>query len=296
MSLKKLEVYVNNELWQFDVSDTEFQAAITGNEKVIKFLVARESERRSMAVINKDFQESRESADTGTANEVNKELQEPGESADICMANEIKKDSFVWPDQAVLLFLETYREKESEFALGLKRHNKIWLEIANEMKKANYNVNATQCQNKMSGLKRTYKNISDSNKKSGNHSSSWAFYSIMESIFGEKAWIVPASIASSDGLIVSGSSSSLSEKTETDEPRLKKRRVESILESFITEMKENKQKDREDREKQRLEKIAEKENRRQQINQEQWTMHKERIQIQQSLIEILSKIAERNCD
>lgn len=69
--------------------------------------------------------------------------------------------------------------------------------------------------------------------------------------------------------------------------------MESILESFITEMKENKQKDREDREKQRLEKIAEKENRRQQINQEQWTMHKERIQIQQSLIEILSKIAER---
>ncbi|XP_039304841.1 uncharacterized protein LOC120356828 [Solenopsis invicta] len=95
MSLKKLEVYVNNELWQFDVSDTEFQAAITGNEKVIKFLVARKSERRSMAVINKDFQESRESADTGTANEVNKELQELGESADILMYGKRNQEGLI---------------------------------------------------------------------------------------------------------------------------------------------------------------------------------------------------------
>jgi len=73
------------------------------------------------------------------------------------------------------------------------------MEIADEMKKAKYNVTAAQCQNKMSGLKRTYKNISDSNKKSGNHSSSWAFYSVIDSIFGEKTWVAPVSIASSNG-------------------------------------------------------------------------------------------------
>jgi len=226
---------------------------------------------------------------------INEELQvanEPGELTDIPTTNEAKKESFVWPDEAVLLFLETYRNKEPDFALGLKRHNKIWMEIANEMKEAKYNVTAAQCQNKMSGLKRTYKNISDSNKKSGNHSSSWAFYSVMNSIFGEKAWVAPVSIASSEGPPSPGSSSSLSEKSATDEPKPKKRRVESILESFITDIKESKQKEREDREKRRIEKIAEKENRQKQIKQEQWEMHKDRMQIHQSLIEILAKIVE----
>jgi len=53
------------------------------------------------------------------------------------------------------LFLKTYQNKEPDFASGLKRHNKIWIEIANEMKEAKYNVTAAQCQNKMS----TEKNI-----------------------------------------------------------------------------------------------------------------------------------------
>lgn len=129
------------------------------------------------------------------------------------------------------------------------------MEIANEMKIANYNVTAAQCQNKMSKLKRTYKNISDSNKKSGNHSSSWTFYSVMDSTFGEKAWVAPASIASSEGPFRPGSSSCiLSENLIADEPKPKKRRVESILESFITEIKEDKQKEREDRKKRRAEK------------------------------------------
>ncbi|EFN84476.1 hypothetical protein EAI_13166, partial [Harpegnathos saltator] len=80
-------------------------------------------------------------------------------------ANEAKKDSFIWPDKAILLLLEIYRNKKSDFVSGLIRHNKIWMDIASEMNKAKYNVTAIQCQNKMSGLKRTYKNISDSNNQ-----------------------------------------------------------------------------------------------------------------------------------
>ncbi|XP_018376744.1 PREDICTED: uncharacterized protein LOC108769976 [Trachymyrmex cornetzi] len=121
------------------------------------------------------------------------------------------------------------------------------------MKTANYNVTAVQCQNKMSGLKRTYKNISDSNKKSGNHSSSWTFYSAIYSIFGEKAWVGPLSIASSDSPCSPSTSSTLSEIS-ADEQKPKKRRVESILESFITEMKKDKQKERDEREQRRAKK------------------------------------------
>lgn len=100
-----------------------------------------------------------------------------------------------------MLFLELYREREHEFTTGLKRHNKIWFEIAFELQNSNYNVSSVQVQNKMSSLKRTYKKIKDSNAKSGNHNSSWAFYSIMDSLFGDRSWISPPAVASSDGLM-----------------------------------------------------------------------------------------------
>jgi len=87
---------------------------------------------------------------------------------------------FTWPDKAILLLIEMYREKEEEFSSGFKRSNKIWAEIAAEMNKINpaYEVTAQQCTSKMSGLKRTYKNIVDMNKKSGNNRNSWAFFSV----------------------------------------------------------------------------------------------------------------------
>lgn len=44
---------------------------------------------------------------------------------------------FIWPDKAVLLLLELYREREEVFSTGLKRNNKIWIEIAAKMKEAN---------------------------------------------------------------------------------------------------------------------------------------------------------------
>lgn len=41
-----------------------------------------------------------------------------------------------------------------------------------------YELTAQQCTSKMSGLKRTYKNIVDQNKKSGNSRHSWPFFSV----------------------------------------------------------------------------------------------------------------------
>ncbi|KYN02025.1 hypothetical protein ALC62_07138 [Cyphomyrmex costatus] len=176
---------------------------------------------------------------------------------DTPIADEAKKESFIWPDEAVLLFLEIYRNKEPTFALGLKRHNKI-------------------C-----------------NKKSGNHSSSWAFYSAMDSIFGKKAWVAPVSIACSDGPVSPSTSSSTISEISIDEPKPKKRRVESILESFIMEIKNDKEKERQEREQRRAEKKIKKEERQKQIAQEQWKMHQDKIKLQQSLIDLLNKVVQR---
>nr|CAI5854215.1 unnamed protein product [Callosobruchus analis] len=65
-------------------------------------------------------------------------------------------------------------------------------------KNKNYNYTASQCANKISGLKRTYKTIKDQNRKSGNCRVSWPYYSVMESIFGDKAYVAPPSLASSE--------------------------------------------------------------------------------------------------
>ncbi|XP_018368347.1 PREDICTED: uncharacterized protein LOC108764565 isoform X1 [Trachymyrmex cornetzi] len=39
--------------------------------------------------------------------------------------NADKSKVFVWPDKAVLLLLEMYREREEDFSTGLKRSNRI---------------------------------------------------------------------------------------------------------------------------------------------------------------------------
>lgn len=55
-----------------------------------------------------------------------------------------EKETFTWPEKAIMLFLELYRERELEFISGLKRHNKLWSEIASELQNSNYNVSAVQ--------------------------------------------------------------------------------------------------------------------------------------------------------
>jgi len=42
--------------------------------------------------------------------------------------DKIGKD-FSWPDNAVHLLLELYREREEEFLSGFKRHNILWTEM-----------------------------------------------------------------------------------------------------------------------------------------------------------------------
>jgi len=86
----------------------------------------------------------------------------------------------VWPDAAVFLLIELYRERQHDFNTGTRKHNAIWEDIAAQMQETDirYTVTGLQCSTKLFGLKRTYKNIRDQNKKSGNSHSSWAFYSV----------------------------------------------------------------------------------------------------------------------
>lgn len=213
-----------------------------------------------------------------------------------------EKEIFNWPDKAVMLFLEIYREKEEEFIGGKKRHNKLWSEIAHELQKSNYNVSGVQVQNKMSSLKRAYKKIKDLNAKSGNQHNSWTFYCIMESIFGKKTWISPPAIATSEGPIPSTSSAPCNFVITEDsvQEKSKKRKADTSLDSFLSYLKENKKQKEEERKKEQLER---EERRRQQLEREEKRQqgkekererrHNETSAIQKSMIDLLSKFLEK---
>lgn len=146
------------------------------DENLLEKLVSEERERRSINIVHQfinDNQDLDQDANSQDAN--NQDLDNlhstPQSNNDEENKKFDEKETFNWPEKAVLLFLELYRERENEFTTGLKRHNKLWFEIASEMKNSNYNVSGVQVQNKMSSLKRTYKKIKDSNAKNGNHNS-----------------------------------------------------------------------------------------------------------------------------
>ncbi|XP_011168108.2 uncharacterized protein LOC105201688 isoform X1 [Solenopsis invicta] len=207
---------------------------------------------------------------------------------------------FIWPDAAVYLLLELYREKELDFSSGFKRSTTIWAEIAEKMKEnsnGKYAVSRLQCSVKMSGLKRTFKNISDQNKKSGNCRNTWAFYSVMDSIFGKKAFVMPSAIASSEGPLkpinVENSAVAESESPSLPSNPCKKRRVETLLESFIGDIKENREIAMAKKEKERKEREKLKEQRYAERKEEQKKIHEDKMEVQKSLIEIMKALVEK---
>ncbi|XP_036143317.1 glutamic acid-rich protein-like [Monomorium pharaonis] len=294
----------NEELYSLTVSTEEYEQIIKGDNKVLERLINEENERRSTTAVQQII---------NTNNKNLKNVQ-----TTISLKSHVNKDdkdddgeteSFNWPDKAVMLFFELYRERQQEFTVGLKRHNKIWAEIASELQNSNYNVSAVQVQNKMSSLKRSYKKIKDSNAKSGNHNSSWAYYSVMDSLFNNKGWVNPPATASSDGPIAPSASSSSSTSSTSHslspmdsselqdnlsfEPKTKKRKVEVVLESFISDLKSNRNEIKEERRKERLERDEQKEQRWKIYRQEKKEMHKETTEIQKSLVCLLGKLVEK---
>ena len=115
------------------------------------------------------------------------------ENRDVENSAEAADKSFTWLDKAVFLLIEIYREKQAEFAKGTTRSNTLWAEIAKQInaRYKNYNLSGQQCSNKWSGLKRSYKNIYDENKKSGNCRNSWMFFSVMDTMMRDKVSMQP---------------------------------------------------------------------------------------------------------
>ncbi|KYN18594.1 hypothetical protein ALC57_09073 [Trachymyrmex cornetzi] len=143
--------------------------------------------------------------------------------------NNCSTKGFIWPDAAVYLLLELYREKESDFSSGSKRNTTVWTELAEKMKEnsnGKYVVTGLQCSVKMS------------------------------------------------------------------DP-CKKRRVEAILETFIDDIKQNRETAmaKKEEEKKKREKLKEKQYT--ERKEERRKLHEEKLAVQKSLIEIMKTLVEK---
>ncbi|XP_018310051.1 uncharacterized protein, partial [Mycetomoellerius zeteki] len=165
-----------------------------------------------------------------------------------------KSKTFIWPDKAVLLLIEMYREKEVEFSSGFKCSNKIWVEIAAEMNETNpiYDITA------------------------------------MDSLFGDKASIRPPAIASSEGPLNPNQEESSSEKIVSSHlqslPR-KRQRIENVIETFLNKIETEKEERKEEMKKREIEK----DKIREENKKEREKRHNEQMAVQKSLVSILQQ-------
>lgn len=76
------------------------------------------------------------------------------------------------------MLIEEYRIHQEEFYNGKTTQKRIWEMIEQNLMKHGYNVTASQCISKFSGLKKTYKAIKDHNGKSGNDKRTWPYLEV----------------------------------------------------------------------------------------------------------------------
>lgn len=64
------------------------------------------------------------------------------------------------------------------FTSGKIKQHVCWQEIAKKMAENGYNISSKKCCTKFKSLKRTYKQIKDHNKKSGNERKTWEYFDV----------------------------------------------------------------------------------------------------------------------
>lgn len=86
-------------------------------------------------------------------------------------------DGFRWSHDAILAFLEVYKEHEHLITSG-STMKKFWNVIATELNNKGYNLTDSQCKSKMAGLRNTYTSIKDYNGKHSYCNRRWRYFDV----------------------------------------------------------------------------------------------------------------------
>ncbi|XP_020298705.1 uncharacterized protein LOC109862949 isoform X2 [Pseudomyrmex gracilis] len=88
------------------------------------------------------------------------------------------KDQHIWTRSETMLLINLYKEHIAKFNSPKSSSKQCWNIVSKEMKDAGYNIPPIKCATKFQCLKRTYKSVTDHNKKSGNSRKHWEYYKI----------------------------------------------------------------------------------------------------------------------
>ncbi|CAF4945972.1 unnamed protein product [Pieris macdunnoughi] len=147
------------------------------------------------------------------------------------------KDIKNWSKNEVLLLIAAYKEHQLEFLDVNVNNDEVWKKVANDVNETLSVQDLPPIANekfktKWETLKRHYKGLKDSNKKSGNSSITWAFYDEMEEVFGEQPWVKPLSTAGSN-------STNKMDPEIISPPRKRQKTLTSYCEELLAAKKEN---------------------------------------------------------
>lgn len=86
--------------------------------------------------------------------------------------------AFKWPHEAILLLIDEYQKRSTDFISGKISQKNLWLDISAKLQSHGHNITGPQCMSKLSGMKKTYKKVKDHNNKSGNSAKHWPYLTV----------------------------------------------------------------------------------------------------------------------
>lgn len=78
----------------------------------------------------------------------------------------------------MLLLINLYKEHMEMFNNPKITAKQCWNNISKKIEEAGHQISPIKCSTKFQCLKRTYKSVTDHNKKSGNNRKKWEYYEV----------------------------------------------------------------------------------------------------------------------
>ncbi|XP_033730554.1 trihelix transcription factor GT-1-like isoform X1 [Pecten maximus] len=96
-----------------------------------------------------------------------------------------------WNRKATLMLIDLYKKLEESVSSGKMKKKVLWEKIAKELQSEGYSFCCDQVSGRWKSLMRAYKNVKDHNKKSGNNPKTYEYEEELDEIFGQNPCIVP---------------------------------------------------------------------------------------------------------
>lgn len=102
-----------------------------------------------------------------------------------------------WTRPLTLLLLDLYKAQQTNFNRSDRKKKCVWQAIASEINSKGYTVTWDACEKKFRNMSQTYRNIKDSNSKTGRGRRYWEYMDYFDSLLADKATVTLSNIRES---------------------------------------------------------------------------------------------------